>query len=38
MKEYFGLTVGQTIKSWSVMETIISVVGFLGVLLLDVFI
>ncbi|MFC4020376.1 SLC13 family permease [Micromonospora sp. GCM10011542] len=35
VKEYFGLTVGQTIKSWSVMETIISVVGFLGVLLLS---
>ncbi|WP_319461984.1 GntP family permease [Micromonospora sp. RTP1Z1] len=35
VKEYFGLTVGQTIKSWSVMETIISVVGFLGVLLLN---
>ena len=35
VKEYFGLTVGQTIKSWSVMETIISVVGFAGVLLLD---
>ena len=27
VKEYFGLTVGQTIKSWSVMETAISVVG-----------
>ena len=26
VKEYFGLTVGQTIKTWSVMETIISVV------------
>ncbi|MBY8872299.1 GntP family permease [Micromonospora sp. PLK6-60] len=38
VKEYFGLTVGQTIKSWSVMETIISVVGFLGVLVLDIFI
>ncbi|MFC7550859.1 SLC13 family permease [Plantactinospora sp. GCM10030261] len=35
VKEYFGLTVWQTIKSWSVMETIISIVGFLGVLLLD---
>lgn len=35
VKEYFGLTVGETIKSWSVMETIISVVGFLGVLLLN---
>jgi GntP family gluconate:H+ symporter len=26
VKEYFGMTVGQTLKSWSVMETIISVV------------
>ncbi len=26
VKEYFGLTVGQTLKSWSVMETLISVV------------
>jgi len=35
VKEYFGLTVGQTIKTWSVMETIISVVGILLVLLLS---
>jgi GntP family gluconate:H+ symporter len=35
VKEYFGLTVGQTIKTWSVMETIISVVGILCVLLLN---
>jgi GntP family gluconate:H+ symporter len=35
VKEYFGMTVGETIKSWSVMETIISVVGLIGVLLLD---
>ncbi|RBY83719.1 gluconate transporter [Geodermatophilus sp. TF02-6] len=34
VKEYFGMTVGQTIASWSVMETIISVVGLVGVLLL----
>ena len=27
VKEYFGLTVGQTLKTWSVMETIISVMG-----------
>ncbi len=32
VKEHFGLSVGQTIKSWSVMETIISVAGLLGVL------
>jgi GntP family gluconate:H+ symporter len=36
VKERFGLTVGQTIKSWSVMETVISVVGLLVVLLLSV--
>src|SRR5664279_759247 len=35
VKQYFGLTVGQTIKSWSVMETIISVVGLACVLRLD---
>jgi gluconate:H+ symporter, GntP family len=36
VKEYFGLTVGQTIRSWSVMETVISVMGLLCVLLLSV--
>ncbi|GAA3337303.1 gluconate:H+ symporter [Amorphoplanes nipponensis] len=38
VKEYFGMTVGQTIKTWSVMETIISVVGFACVMILDVFV
>lgn len=38
VKEYFGLTVGQTLKSWSVMETVISVMGLLCVLLLNVFV
>ena len=27
VKEYFGLTVGQTIKTWSIMETVIAIVG-----------
>ena len=27
VKEYFGMTVGQTIKTWSTMETVISVTG-----------
>jgi gluconate:H+ symporter, GntP family len=36
VKQYFGLSVGETIKSWSVMETVISVVGLLGVLALSV--
>ena len=35
VKEYFGLNVGQTIKTWSVMETIISVVAGGLVLLLS---
>jgi GntP family gluconate:H+ symporter len=35
VKEYFGLTVGETIKSWSVMETVISVVGFALVMLVS---
>jgi GntP family gluconate:H+ symporter len=35
VKQYFGLTVGQTIKSWSVMETVISVVGFILVMLMS---
>ncbi|MFD7095478.1 GntT/GntP/DsdX family permease [Streptomyces xanthophaeus] len=35
VKEYFGMTVGQTVKTWSVMETIISVVALGFVLLLS---
>jgi GntP family gluconate:H+ symporter len=35
VKEYFGMSVPQTLKSWTVMETIISVVGLLSVLALD---
>jgi GntP family gluconate:H+ symporter len=38
VKEYFGMTVGETIKTWSVMETIISVVGFACVLILNIFV
>jgi len=33
VKEYFGLTVGQTLKTWSVMETLLSVFGLIFVLL-----
>ncbi|MFG2527280.1 gluconate:H+ symporter [Streptomyces sp. NPDC048516] len=35
VKEYFGMSVGQTLKTWSVMETLISVVGIGCVLLLS---
>ena len=27
VKEYFGMSVGQTIKTWSMMETVLSVSG-----------
>ena len=37
-KEYFNLSIKDTIRSWSVMESIVSVVGLIGVLILDLFI
>lgn len=38
VKEYFGMTVGQTIKTWSLMETVLSVTGLIVVLILGIFI
>ncbi|HYZ69990.1 MAG TPA: gluconate:H+ symporter [Mycobacterium sp.] len=35
VKEYFGMSVGETIKTWSVMETIISMVAIALILPLD---
>lgn len=37
-KEYFNLTLKETLKTWTVMETLVSVVGLIGVLLLNLFI
>jgi Gnt-I system high-affinity gluconate transporter len=37
-KEYFNLNIKDTIRSWSVMETIVSIMGLIGVLILDLFI
>ena len=37
-KEYFNLSVNDTLKSWTVMETTVGVMGLLGVLVLNVFI
>jgi len=34
-KEYFNLSIKDTIRSWSIMESIVSVVGLAGVLLLN---
>ncbi len=36
-KEYFNLTVKETIKTWSLMETIVSVVGLVGVFIINSF-
>ena len=38
IKEYFGISVGENIKSWSLMETVLSVCGLLLVLLVSVII
>lgn len=37
-KEYFGISVSDTFKTWTVMETIIGIMGLMGVLLLNVFV
>ena len=37
-KEYFNLSVKDTLKTWTVMETTVGVMGLLGVLVLDMFV
>jgi Gnt-I system high-affinity gluconate transporter len=37
-KEYFNLSIKDTIRSWSLMETIVAIVGLMGVLILNFFI
>lgn len=37
-KEYFNLSLKDTLRSWSLMETIVGVVGLIGVLILDMFV
>ena len=37
-KEFFNVSIKDTIKTWSVMETIVAVVGLIGVLILDLFV
>ncbi|WP_315824717.1 TRAP transporter large permease subunit [Paraflavitalea speifideaquila] len=37
-KEYFNLSIKDTLKTWSVMETIVSIVGLIGVLILSLWI
>jgi GntP family gluconate:H+ symporter len=38
IKEYFGLSIGQTLKSWTVLECLISIVGLAGVLAISPFV
>ncbi|MEV4434767.1 gluconate:H+ symporter [Streptomyces sp. NPDC049585] len=35
VKEYFGMSVGETVRTWSLMETVISVTGLVSVLSLS---
>ncbi|MDH5610078.1 MAG: gluconate:H+ symporter [Cyclobacteriaceae bacterium] len=37
-KEYFNLSIKETLMSWSMMETIVSIMGLIGVLLLNLFV
>jgi len=37
-KEYFNLTIKDTLRSWSMMESIVAVVGLAGVMLLNLFV
>ena len=37
-KEYFNLSIKDTLKSWSIMETIVALVGMAGVMILNAFI
>jgi gluconate transporter len=37
-KEYFGLSLVDTFKTWTLMETIVGIVGLISVLILDVFV
>ncbi|GAB3008013.1 gluconate:H+ symporter [Cyclobacterium sediminis] len=38
VKEYFNLSIKQTFLSWTMLETVLSILGLLGVLILDLFI
>lgn len=38
VKEYFNLSIKQTFLSWTMLETVLSILGLIGVLILDLFI
>jgi Gnt-I system high-affinity gluconate transporter len=37
-KEYFNLSIKDTLKTWTVMETLVSIIGLIGVLILNLFV
>ena len=37
-KEYFNLSIKDTLRSWSLMETIVAIMGLIGVLILNLFV
>lgn len=38
IREYFDLTIKETLLTWTVLETLIAICGLIGVLILDLFI
>jgi len=36
-KEYFNLSIKDTIRSWSLMETLVAICGLAGVMLINIF-
>ncbi|MDB9988948.1 gluconate transporter, partial [Flavobacteriaceae bacterium] len=36
-KEYFNLTVKETLSTWTIMETTVGIMGLIGVLILNIF-
>jgi len=37
-KEYFGLTIKDTLRTWTLMEGLVGIVGLVSVLVLDIFV
>jgi gluconate transporter len=37
-KEYFGLSIGDTFRTWTLMETLVGIVGLISVMVMDIFI
>jgi len=38
VKEYLGLSINETFKTWTILETILSFVAFIGALIISLFV